>query len=122
MAVVECPAPLLNSCTHSDPLAMSNPLSFRHKYCPPAIQRFLFALSARNGAVNRGLGSGTDTSRIACVVPSLRPQLVVNHNSRYVYSSRILQPSSGSTMMSPPSPPNGDPILPLPVRSSGSSS
>jgi len=36
--------------------------------------------------------------------------------------AEILQPSFGSTCVSPPSPPNGDPIMPLPVRSSGRSS
>src|SRR5262245_25002740 len=88
---------------------------------PPATHRslawspvFCEPRTTRNGAVNRGFGSGTDTSNTALVEPSDCAQFVVIHSVRNTYSLRMWQPLRGSTMMSPPSPPNGETSSVLP--------
>ncbi len=121
-AVVERPAPLLNTGTHSAPDRIAKPRGLSQMYWPPATQWSPLTVSASKGAMKRGLGSCGSTSNTLRTVPSDRPQLSVSSMARKTYSASIRQPLSGSTRVSPPSPPKGDPILPLPARSSGSRS
>src|SRR3954465_6140967 len=120
ITVVAWPAPWSKARTHSEPLRIANPLAYVQRYWPPTTQWSLSAASAVIGAMKRAAYSGGATSKMAWTVPSLRPQLVIFQRSRAGYSVRTLQPSFGSTMILPPSPPAFEPILP--AASSGSSS
>ena len=95
------------------------PLS--HTYAPPVTQCLTLRGSARKGAMKRGVGvagirrvqereargrdlrPGGDRS----VAASSRRSVVL-HMSLSVYSETTLSPFRGSTMLSPPSPPNGE--------------
>src|SRR5207248_9814773 len=87
----------------------------------PATQWLMLWMSALNGATNRGFGShGFDWKSglrqdgeivlWTSVWPSDRPPLVVEAMTRSTYELTARFPLLGSTMLSVPSPPNGETI------------
>src|SRR5258708_37285952 len=71
MAVIECPAPLSASFRQSAPDVLCQVAVLAQTYSPPATQYPGSALSAANGAMNRGSGSWGSMLVIADGVPSV---------------------------------------------------
>src|SRR5215472_15732263 len=71
MAVIECPAPLSASFCQSAPDVLCQVAVLAQTYSPPATQYPGSAMSAANGAMNRGSGSWGLVLVIADGVPSL---------------------------------------------------
>src|SRR5215471_12660228 len=123
MALIWLPVPVSCTCFQSHAVAeqlVFHPLPWLSQTnSPPATQWLMLWMSALNGAMNRVPGSQClywkmgfpqdgEIVEYACVVPLDRPPLVVEAIDRSTYSLTARFPLFGSTMLSPPSPPNGE--------------
>src|SRR5881392_1585127 len=134
IAVIEWPAPVSWTIFQSHAVALQvvfQPLPWLSQTnSPPATQWAGFAASGSNGAMKRAFGShglgvyvkakhdGLISRYAGSPAPVDLPPFVVSAISRSTYSLTAWSPFVWSTMLSPPSPPNGETISVAPGLSS----